>query len=325
MKQSTLLKVAVAAVSAVATLGVHAADDDAEARKKIEIVQYVAHPSLDAANRGFLEGLAENGFPEDRLEVRQHNAQGESANNAQIAGSLARSDADLIFAIATPSAQAISQAVDDIPVLFSAVTDPESAKLVDSLEHPGGNVTGTTDANPITAQLELLKTISPDAETVGIVYSSGETNSQTQVEWAKEAAEDLGLEIKTKGVSRSSEVSQAANALNVDAIYVPTDNMVVAALESLLKVAFSRNIPVIAAEGDSVERGSLATVGISYEKLGKQTGAMAAKILKGEAEPADMPVEAQSEYDIYLNQKTADRIGIEFPEELKEKALKIFE
>ena len=316
-----------AAVAAIAALGLSACSGDGSGsggsggsggdKKKVDIVQFVKHPSLDAANKGFQKGLKDNGID---AEIKEYNAQGEAANNAQIGSQVATSKSDLILAIATPSAQVLSQAVKNRPILFTAVTDPVDSKLVDSLEEPGKNVTGTSDANPVKEQLELLKQIDPDAKKIGIVYPSAEQNSKVQVDWAQDAASELGLTVETKAISASSEVSQAASSMNVDAFYVPTDNMVVASLESLLKVAENKKIPAIAAEGDSVKRGATATVGINYEKLGEQTGAMAAKVLKGEAKPEDMAVETQEEYDLYVNETSAKKSGIELPKELVEKA-----
>ncbi|MDX5400145.1 MAG: ABC transporter substrate-binding protein, partial [Actinomycetes bacterium] len=203
-----------------------------------------------------------------------------------------------------------------VPILFTAVTDPVSADLVDSLEAPGGNATGTSDANPVMEQLELVKRLNPDATTVGIVYSSGEVNSQVQVDWAKDAAAELGLEIVEAAISTSAEVQQAAESLDVDAFYVPTDNTVVSALESVIQVAEDKQILTIAAEGDSVARGTVATYGIDYYQLGYQTGEMAVKILRGEADPASMPVETQSDLQLYLNLAAAERMGVTIPEDL---------
>ena len=169
-------------------------------------------------------------------------------------------------------------------------------------------------------QLQLVTRLAPDAKRVGIVYSSGEVNSQVQVDWAKEAAAELGLEIVEAAVSTSAEVQQAAESLDVDAFYVPTDNTVVSALESLIQVAEAKQLLTIAAEGDSVSRGTVATYGIDYYKLGYQTGEMAVKILRGEADPATMPVETQSELQLYLNLGAAARMGVTIPEDLRAEA-----
>lgn len=292
---------------------------------KIGLSQYVSHPSLDAVVSGFKKGMTDAGFEGDKVEYDENNAQGDQATNTSIVGKFASdSDMDLVLAVATPTAQAAAQAITNIPVVFSAVTDPVDAKLVKSLDAPGGNVTGTSDKNPVEEQLTLLKELAPDAKSVGIVYSSGEANSVVQVKWAEEAAQKLGLEIKKSAISTSSEVQQAANSLDVDAFYVPTDNAVVSALEGLLQTAQNKKIPVIAADGDSVKRGATATYGINYEKLGEQTAAMAAKILKGEAQPATMPVETLEDVDLYLNKDAAQKIGLEFPQELLDKAAEVY-
>lgn len=284
----------------------------------IGVSQLVSHASLDAALEGFESGIEESGL-DVSLDVQ--NAQGDQATANTIAGTFASGDYDLVLAIATPAAQAAAQAVTNIPVLFTAVTDPVTAKLVESNEAPGGNVTGTSDANPVLEQLTLLTELDPEAQRVGIVYSSGEANSEVQVEWAKEAAEELGLEIVEATVSNSSEVQQAASSLSdVDAIYVPTDNAVVTALETLIGVAQDRQIPLIPAEGDSVERGGVATYGLSYEKLGAQTADMAVRILTEGADPATMPVETLTEPELYVNPEAAESMGVEIPQSILDEA-----
>ncbi|MFC7402765.1 ABC transporter substrate-binding protein [Citricoccus sp. GCM10030269] len=284
----------------------------------IGVSQYVTHPSLDAARTGFEKKLEESGLD---ISLDVQNAQGDQSTANTIAGTFASADHDLILAIATPSAQTAAQAVTDTPILFTAVTDPPSANLVESNEAPGGNVTGTSDANPVLEQLTLLKEIDPDVKRVGIVYSSGETNSEIQVQWAKEAAEELDLEIVESTVSNSSEVQQAANSLSdVDAFYVPTDNAVVSALESLIGVARDRQIPVVPAEGDSVARGGVATYGIQYEKLGEQTADMAIRILTEDADPASMPVETYAEPELYVNPDAAEALGVEIPQSILDEA-----
>ncbi|MFD1211212.1 ABC transporter substrate-binding protein [Arthrobacter sp. GCM10027362] len=287
----------------------------------IGITQIVSHPSLDAAREGFKKALADNGYTEGRnVNYDEQNAQGDQGTATNIAGKFNTDQKDLVLAIATPTAQAAAQAITNIPVLITAVTDPVKADLVDSLEKPGGNITGTTDLNPVDKQLELLKKIVPDAKTVGIVYSSGEVNSQVQVDLAKETAKKLGLEVKEATISNSGEVQQAAQSLDVDAFYVPTDNNVVSALGSLIQVAESKKVPVIASEGDSVKQGALATEGINYEKLGYQTGEMAVKILKDGAKPAEMPIEKASDLELVVNEAAAKRMGVEIPAEVLKSA-----
>ncbi|WP_423299862.1 ABC transporter substrate-binding protein [Glutamicibacter nicotianae] len=331
MKSFTAMKfAAIAAAGALALTacggsGEQGAAGGGDEPVKIGISQFVSHPSLDAVVTGFKAGMEEAGYTGEKISYDENNAETDQATNTSIAGKLAAdSDIDLVLAVATPSAQAAAQAITNVPVLFSAVTDPVDAKLVASNEAPGANVTGTSDMNPVDEQLQLLKDLVPDAKKVGIVYSSGEANSAVQVKMAKEAAKDLGLTIEEAAVSASSEVQQAASSLDVDAYYVPTDNAVVSALEGLLQVAEKNKVPVISADGESVKRGATATYGINYEKLGEQTAAMAVKLLKGEAEPATMPVETISEVDLYLNEDAAKKAGIEFTDEMKSEAVEVY-
>lgn len=285
---------------------------------EIGITQIVSHPSLDASREGFKEALADAGI---EVTYDEQNAQGDQATATSIATKFASDNKDLVLAIATPTAQAAAQSIADIPILFTAVTDPVSAQLVDSLEAPGANVTGTTDLNPVADQVGLAKQLAPEAKTIGIIYSSGEVNSEVQVEMAREAAAAEGLEVKEAAVSNSSEVQQGAQSLaDVDVIYVPTDNVVVSALESVLQVAETEQIPVIAGEGDSVERGAVATYGIDYRQLGYQTGEMAVRILTEDADPAGMPVESQEEYKLVVNTDAAERMGVSIPQDLLDRA-----
>ena len=331
MKSFTAMKfAAIAAAGALALTacggsGEQGAAGGGDEPVKIGISQFVSHPSLNAVVTGFKAGMEEAGYTGEKISYDENNAETDQATNTSIAGKLAAdSDIDLVLAVATPSAQAAAQAITNVPVLFSAVTDPVDAKLVASNEAPGANVTGTSDMNPVDEQLQLLKDLVPDAKKVGIVYSSGEANSAVQVKMAKEAAKGLGLTIEEAAVSASSEVQQAASSLDVDAYYVPTDNAVVSALEGLLQVAQKNKGPVISADGESVKRGATATYGINYEKLGEQTAAMAVKLLKGEAEPATMPVETISEVDLYLNEDAAKKAGIEFTDEMKSEAVEVY-
>ena len=288
----------------------------------IGITQITTHPSLDAAREGFKKAFEDAG-----LEVKfdEQNAQGDQATATSIASKFAGADLDLVLAIATPSAQAAAQAITGTPILFTAVTDPVSAQLVDSLDKPGANVTGTTDMNPVADQISLVKQFAPGAKSVGIIYSSGEVNSEVQVELAKEAADKEGLEVVETTVTNSSEVQQAAQDLasKVDAIYVPTDNTVVSAFASVVQSAEDAKIPLIAGEGDSVANGGLATYGIDYFELGRQTGEMAIKILTEKADPATMPVQSQSEYALTVNTTTLKAIGLEMPAELADKAVTV--
>ena len=287
---------------------------------RIGINQLVQHPALDSATAGFKEAFSEAGV---EVEFDEQNANGEQGTALTIAQQFASDDLDLALAVATPAAQAMAQNITDVPLLFTAVTDPVSAELVDSMEEPGANVTGTSDAAPIERQLELLKEIVPDAERIGIVYASGEVNSQVQVDQAREAAGPLGLEIETQTVTTVNEIQQAVEALgDVDAIYVPTDNMVVSGIASLVQVAEGKQIPVIAAESGTVEGGAVATLGIDYTELGRQTGEMALRILRDGEDPATMPVETATEFTYVVNEDAAERQGVTIPEDILAEAEK---
>ena len=291
------------------------------------VIQIVEHPSLDASYQGFVDALNELGYQKDEDVTYDHqNAQGDMATAQNIAQKFVNDNKDMVLSIATPTSQAMVQATQDIPILITAVTDPVEAGLVDSMERPGNNVTGTTDLTPVESQLELLKEIVPEARNVGVVYNAGEVNSLVQVEIARDSADDLDIQIIEATATTSGEVLQAAQSLvgRVDAFYVPTCNTAVSALESIIMIAEDNNIPLIVGEDDSVERGGLATTGISYYELGYQTGVMAAEVLEG-AVPAEMPIQSADKVETVLNTEAAEAMGVTFSEELLEQADKIIE
>ncbi|KXG44296.1 ABC transporter substrate-binding protein [Tepidibacillus infernus] len=294
----------------------------------IGIIQIVEHPSLDASRQGFIDALKALGYEEGKqVQFDYQNAQGNRDTLNTIAQKFVNDKKNMIFAIATPSAQAVAQQTNSIPILITAVTDPVSAGIVKSMEKPGTNVTGTTDMNPVKEQLQLVKKVKPEAKTVGIIYNTGEANSEVQVKMAQAAAEELGLTLELAGITNSSEVKQAADALapKIDAFYIPTDNTVVSSMEAVLMVAEAGKLPVVVGEGDSVKRGGLITYGLDYYKLGYQTGEMAVKILKGEAKPEDMAIETQKEMKLVINKKAAERMGVQLPEDLLQEADEVFE
>lgn len=291
----------------------------------IGINQLVTHDALDAARVGFLDALKANGYEEGKnLTVDVQNAQGSQDTALTISNKFVTDKKDMIFAIATPSAMASAQATKDhpnIPVIITAVTDPVDAGLVDSLASPGTNVTGTTDMNPVKEQLALVKELTTGTK-VGILYNSGESNSEVQVVIAKAAASELGLQLEIATVSNSSEVKAAAESLSskVDAFYLPTDNTVISAIDTVIDVARANKLPIIAGEAESVKRGALITFGLDYYNLGYQTGEMAAKLLKEGLKPKDMPVESQKQPKLYINVTEANNIGITIPQQLIDKA-----
>lgn len=303
-----------------------AAGNDAggDAEFKIGIVQLVQHPALDAATEGFQQAFKDAGV---NAEFDVQIANGETATATTIASGFATDpDIDLVLAVATPAAQSAATSITQVPVLFTAVTDPVEADLVASLDAPGANVTGTTDMNPVADQIDLIKQIAPDAQRVGVVYSSGEVNSRIQVDMAKEAAKKAGLEIKDETVATVGEIPTALESLgDVDALYLPTDNTVISGLESALTYAETKKIPVVSGDTDSVQAGATATVGLNYQTLGTQTGQMAIRILKDGADPATMPVESQEQFDLILNKQNAASIGVTFSKELLDKAATVVE
>ncbi|MBY0124372.1 ABC transporter substrate-binding protein [Bacillus sp. S/N-304-OC-R1] len=293
---------------------------EAEKTVKVGIIQLVEHPSLDAAREGFIAALKDAGYEEGKnLKLDYQNAQGDMNNNMSIAQNLVADGNDVILAIATPSAQAVVQATKEIPILFTAITDPVGAKLVESIEKPGGNVTGTSDTHPdaIKNTINSIKKFIPNAKKVGIIYNSGEPNSVVNVENAKKVIAEIGLEAVETSVSTSSEVKQAAESLvgRADVFYIPKDNTVVSALESVITVANDKKIPMFVGEGDSVKRGAFASYGLDYHDLGYSTGKMAVDILKGK-KPSDIPVGFPENLELVINKKAAELEGITLTEEM---------
>ncbi len=287
----------------------------------IGIIQFVEHAALDAARDGFVDALKDAGYKEgEDVSFDVQNAQGDTNNLSTISDRFVSSKVDLVLAIATPSAQAIAGKTTDIPILGTAVTDYVAAELVSSNEVPGGNVSGTTDMNPVKEQIELLMKLVPDAQTIGVMYNSSEVNSEIQAGMAKEAVEALGLEYTEITVTSSNDVQQAAQALvqKCDAIYLPTDNIMASSMPLIRDITVASETPVICGEENMALAGGLATLGINYYKLGYLTGQMAVRILEGKAEIADMPIEALKDFDYVVNGTVAEEIGLEIPEDMQE-------
>ena len=298
--------------------------DKKEAPKKAEkvnvgIVQVVEHAALDAANKGFVEGLASKGYKEGQnIAYDRQNAQADQSNLQNIAHRFVNNKVNLICAIATPAAQTVANVTSDIPIVATAVTDYKAAKLVKDNAKPGTNVTGTTDMNPVEQQLDLLLKLVPNAKSVGTIYCSSEVNSQLQIEILKKAAAAKGVTVKEATVSNVNDIQQAARSLvgKVQAIYVPTDNVLASAMPTLVSVTEEAKLPVICGEGGMVKAGGVATLGVDYYKLGFQAGEMAADILGGKSKPADMAIQAQKEFKAMVNVKEAEKIGLKVPEDV---------
>lgn len=282
-------------------------------------MQLVQHNSLDAAYKGFKEGLAEEGYKEgDNLTIDYQNAQNNQDNLKSMSEKLVKEDPDLLLGIATPAAQSLLNETTTIPMTVTAATDLEQAHLVTSNEKPGGNVTGTTDMVPIEKQIGLLLNIVPDAKTIGIMYNNGEANSKIQADLAEKELKKAGVKVKVLTANSTNDVQQVTKSLakDVDGIYIPTDNTFASAASVVGEVAKETKTPVVAGAVDQVKDGGLATVGIDYESLGKQTGIMAAKILDGK-KPSELPVETANDLELYVNKDMAKALGIN-PDSIKE-------
>ncbi len=322
----TFKKVMAAGMAAVLSLSVMAGcskEEESSGQKKIGVVQLVEHDALDAAYKGFKEGLEDAGYKDgDKIKIEYKNAQNEQSNCQTIAQQFVTDKCDLVLAIATPAAQAMANESKDIPILVTAVTDPASSKLVKSNEKPGGNVSGTSDLTPVAKQMSLLKELVPSAKKVSMLYCSAEANSKFQFDLAKKEAKKLGLTSVDATVSESSEIRQVVESLKgkVDAIYAPTDNTIAAGINTVSMVANEAKLPLIVGEEGMCTGGGLATYGLNYYELGKQTAAQAVKILEGKAETKDMPIEYQENADLIINKDTAKTLGIEIPKKLQKDA-----
>lgn len=311
------------AVGALAGCGGEKKAADGRKMVTVGIAQLVEHGALDAANKGFVDGMAAKGFKEnENVKYDRQNAQADQSNLQNIAQRFVSNKVDLIAAIATPTAQTMANATRTIPIVATAVTDYEIAKLAASNDAPKGNVTGTSDMSPIEQQIDLLLQIAPNTKRIGTLYSSSEVNSQQQVELLKKLAAAKGIEVVEATVSTVNDIQQAAGSLigNVDAIYVPTDNVMASSMPTLVGITDEAKLPVICGEGEPVKAGGLATLGIDYYELGKQTGEMAADILSGKAKPETMAIQTQKKFKIVINETTAKRNGITIPADILAKA-----
>jgi putative ABC transport system substrate-binding protein len=286
----------------------------------IASLQIAAHPALDGAREGFLAGLAEEGFVVgENLTFEVFNAQGDMSNAHLMAAQIVDMSPNLILGIATGTSQALANATEDIPITITAVTSPLGAGLVESNEVPGRNVTGTTDLTPVAAQFDLIMRLFPETQNVGIMYSSSEVNSIYQADIAEAAAAALGINLERMAVAVAGDVMQAAESLagRVDVIYTPTCNLMASSMVSIVRAAEEAGVPLIVGDSGSVENGGLITVGIDYFELGRQTGHMAAQILRGEAQPATMPIQSQAGSDTYfVNISSAAILGFDVPAEI---------
>lgn len=295
----------------------------------ISVNQFVEHPALDAVLKGIQDYLKDQGAA---VKYNVHNAQANMGTATQIAKQMIGEKPDLLVAIATPSAQAVAQANAKAPAdlkrpfLFSAVTDPVAAGLVKNIQAPGGYTTGVSDLLPLEEHMNMVLTYKPGIKKLGLLYNAGEANSKANLAGIKKIGARKGFDVVEATASKTADVFQAAKSLvgRVDAVFVPTDNTIVSALESVIKVGVQNKLPIFCADVDSVKRGAIAAMGFDYYKHGYQTGAMALRILKG-AQPANTPVEFQKELQLHINKVYSEKMGLTPPDELLKKATKVYE
>ena len=323
-KKMKMAALGLAAVFSFGMLGGCGSNNQASSgQKTVGIVQLVEHDALDAANKGFRDALKERGYEEGKnLKIDNQNAQADQSNLQNIGQRFVSNHVDLIYAIATPAAQTVANLTKDIPIVGSAITDYVGAKLVKSNDVPGGNVTGTSDMNPIKDQVDLLIKLCPNAKTIGCVYTSSEVNSEIQFKAMKEYAESKGLKVEAATISNVNDIQQAAQSLvgKVDAFYLPTDNVIASSMPTLISVTEAAKKPVICGESNMVKAGGLATYGVDYYELGRQSGFMAADILDGKSKPADMKIEFAKVLKAVVNKANADKLGITIPEDVLKNA-----
>lgn len=291
----------------------------------VGILQFVSHPALDTITKGVKDALKEAGYKEGKnLKIVFQNGQADQSKLATMSQQLVDKKADVLVGVATPAAQSLANTTKDIPIVLGAVTDPVGAKLVASLDNPGGNVTGVSDQPPVASQIKLGKELLPNAKTVGMLYSSTEVNSKYQVNEASKTAESLGMAVKEYPVASTNEIAQTVQVMsqNVDFIYIPLDNTIANAMQAVVGEANKSKTPIITSVDTMVEQGGLATVGIDQYTLGKKTGQMVVQILKG-ADPSVTPVYTFKEGVTVLNEKQAEFLGIQIPDNLKKDAVSV--
>lgn len=340
MKIRKVMAVSLVAVMAMFTLagcgstssGSASSDTSSDSGKTytVGITQFAEHGSLDNCRKGFLKGLADEGIKEgDNLKVDYQNAQADTGTASQIADSLVSSKVDMICGIATPTAQSAFNAAQstDIPVIYTAVSDPVAAGFADEDGNSVGNITGSSDKLPVKEQLEMIRKMMPDAKKIGIIYTTSETNSVSTIKEYKKLAPDYGFEIVEKGINTIADVDMAASDLvtKVDCISNLTDNTVVESLQTVLDKANAAGIPVFGSEIEQVRNGCVASMGIDYTALGEETGKMAAKILKGEATAEDTKYITASKALLYVNTEAAEKVNLTLDQDYIKDAAETFD
>ena len=310
------------AAGVIAGCGNNSGSSGNSGKMKVGVVQIVQHPALDESNKGFVDALNESGL-KDKIEIDQQNAQGDQSNLRSIANRFVSGDYKLIAAISTPAAQAMANATNKIPIICTAIADFENAKLMKSEKQPDSNVTGTHDRGPLDKQVALIKEIQPNIKKLGIIYNSSEINSVIQAQKLKDACKPLGIDVIELTVNSVNDVQQVAEGFlggKVDAIFVPTDNIIASSIPTLMAVANKEKIPVYGAEQGHVKSGVLASESISFYDIGHRAGEMAAEILKGNKTVKDFPVEGADKSKLYINKNEMDTLGIKIHQSVLDSA-----
>lgn len=289
---------------------------------KIGINQIVQHSALDSAREGFIEGLKEKGYVDgENIKIDYENAQGDISISQTICKQFVNNDVDMIFAISTSSAQSAYNETKEIPIIFTAVTDPVAAGIADSFESSGNNVTGMSDMVSMEKQIDLLQEVVPSIENIGVIYNTSEANSILQVDELKAVAKERNLKVKEISITTVNEINQnlSANIKDIEALYVPTDNTVASAYELVGNICLNNNIPMLCAEEAGISNGGLCSVGINYYELGKESAYKAVEVIEGK-NPSDIEIEKSEDTTVTINYDVAKKINIEIPEKIKEKA-----
>ncbi len=320
-KMLAMSMISVLALTSFAGCGGDAANDNADTTYKIGVMQLMDHEALNLAQEGFIAALSENGYVDgDNITLLLENGQGDTNNLSTIADKFVAEQVDLAFTIATPSTQAMAGKTSTIPIVATAVTSFTKAGLAQSDEQPGGNITGTSDMNPISDQIDLLLTLAPEAKTVGLLYTASEDNSILQCQIAKDYLATKGIATVERTITNTNDIQQATTAIveECDAIYIPTDNNFASAMPTVNEVTMAAGIPVVPGESNMVKTGGTATVGLTYYGIGYQAGMMAIDILVNGADPATMPIKGSSEFEYCLNGDVMDALNIPIPADLAE-------
>ena len=296
--------------------------DTGETMKHVGILQLMTHDALDESRRGFIDALSDGGYVEgENLVIDYQNPEGDASNLTTMADSLIAGNQDLILAIATTPVQALQNVNVDTPILATAVTDFVEAGLVESNENPSGLIAGVSDGCPMDEQLDLLLEAIPDIQSLGIIYTSSEPNSEIQANQMVAECEERGIEAVVETVSDKTMIDDTLQSFvgKIDALYVPTDNNIASAMASVDIFATEHQLPVLCGESNTVKNGGLLSLGVDYYKIGYQTGEMAVAILNGEKTISDFEVEFQSDIQVYYNSNTASKIGISLPDSIIER------